>query len=88
MSLEAMLSRLSHDEKLAAMDFLWGELTRKPSQYVSPEWHGRVIADRLANPAPGKSLAIDEARAEIIQRLAIHRITRASSPSAASAIQP
>ena len=73
MSLEAMLSRLSHDEKLAAMDFLWGELTRKPSQYVSPEWHGRVIADRLANPAPGKSLPLGEARAEIQERIDARR---------------
>jgi len=73
MSLETMLSGLSHSEKLAAMEFLWRELTREPSQYVSPEWHGRVIADRLANPAPGKPLPLDEARAEIQERIDARR---------------
>jgi hypothetical protein len=73
MSLVAMLSGLSHSEKLAAMDFLWRELTRDPSRYVSPEWHERVIADRLANPAPGESLPLEGARAEIQERIDARR---------------
>lgn len=68
-----MLSGLSHSEKLAAMDFLWRDLSSEPSQYVSPEWHERIIADRLANPAPGESLSLDDARAEVKDRLNARR---------------
>ena len=73
MSLEAMLSRLSHSEKLAAMDLLWRDLSSKPSKYVSPDWHERVIADRLANPAPGQPLPLSDARAEVKERLDARR---------------
>jgi hypothetical protein len=54
MSLESMISALSHHQKLEAMDRLWRALSRVPSDYVSPEWHERILADRLANPEPGK----------------------------------
>ena len=73
MTLEAMLSGLSHSEKLAAMDLLWRDLSRHPSQYVSPEWHERIIADRLANPDPGKSLPLTDAKAEVKERLDARR---------------
>jgi len=73
MTLEAMLSGLSHSEKLAAMDLLWRDLSSEPSRYVSPEWHGRIITDRLANPAPGKSLPLTEAKIEVKERLNARR---------------
>jgi len=73
MTLETMLSGLSHSEKLAAMDLLWRDLSRESSRYVSPEWHERVIADRLANPAPGKSLPLNEAQTEVKDRLDARR---------------
>lgn len=73
MTLEEMLSGLSHAEKLAAMDLLWRDLSSEPSAYVSPEWHGRIIADRLANPAPGDPLPLNEARAEVKELLDARR---------------
>jgi hypothetical protein len=73
MTLETMLSGLTHSEKLAAMDLLWRDLSSEPSRYVSPEWHERVIADRLANPAPGESLPLDDAKAEVKDRLNARR---------------
>ena len=73
MTLEALLSGLSHSEKLAAMDLLWRDLSRQPSRYVSPEWHERIIADRLANPDPGKSLPLGDAKAEVKERLDARR---------------
>ena len=66
MTLETMIRRLSHSEKLAAMDLLWRELSATPSEYVSPEWHQRIIDARLASPAPGEPLPLDEARAEVM----------------------
>jgi hypothetical protein len=65
MSLETLLGSLSHDEKLAAMDLLWEDLSADPGLFVSPQWHERVLADRLANPAPGSPLGIAAAKAEV-----------------------
>ena len=73
MTLETMLSSLSHNEKLVAMDLLWRDLSREPSNYVSPEWHERVLADRLANPASGKSLPLKAAQTEVKDRLDARR---------------
>lgn len=73
MNFEALLSGLSHSEKLAAMDLLWRDLSREPSTYVSPEWHERILADRLANPAPGPRLSLSEAKAEVEERLDARR---------------
>ena len=69
MSLESILSGLSHNETLDAMDLLWRDLSREPTRYVSPEWHERIIADRLANSNPGKSLPLHDAKAEVRDRL-------------------
>ena len=73
MTLESIISGLSHSEKLAAMDLLWRDLSREPSKYVSPEWHERIIVDRLANPAPGKSLTLNDAKTEVKERLDARR---------------
>ena len=73
MSLESMISGLSQTEKLEAMDLLWRELSRVPSDYVSPEWHERILADRLANPEPGKPLPLSEAKSEVKERLDARR---------------
>ena len=73
MTLEAMLSGLSHSEKLAAMDLLWRDLSCEPDKYVSPEWHERIIADRLENPAPGDRLSLSDAKAEVKERLDARR---------------
>ncbi|MCA9177478.1 MAG: addiction module protein [Planctomycetales bacterium] len=73
MSLQSMISGLSHAEKLEAMDLLWRELSRVPSDYVSPEWHERILANRGANPEPGKPLPLNEARSEVKERLNARR---------------
>ena len=76
MSLETMISSLSRDEKLAAMELLWRQLTVDADSLASPQWHQGLIADRLDNPAVGEALPLDEAKAEINE--AIHA-RRASS---------
>ncbi len=73
MTLESILGGLSRSDKLAAMDMLWRDLSREPSSYVSPEWHERIIVDRLSNPASGKPLPLKEARAEVKERLDARR---------------
>lgn len=73
MTLESIISGLTHSEKLAAMDMLWRDLSREPCKYVSPEWHERIIVDRLANPAAGQSLPLNDAKTEVKERLDARR---------------
>ncbi len=73
MTLETLLSGLSRDEKLAAMDFLWEDLSREPAEIVSPPWHGQVIADRLANSTDSPALSLEASKAEVLEGLNLHR---------------
>lgn len=68
MSLETMIGSLSRDEKLAAMDLIWRDLTTDSESFASPKWHEEVIADRLARPASGHAMPLTEAKAEIKDR--------------------
>jgi hypothetical protein len=73
MSLETMIGSLSHDEKLAAMDLIWQDLATDSQSFVSPEWHERVLADRLKTPASGRALPLAEAKAEIKEAIDARR---------------
>lgn len=73
MSLESMLASLSPREKLAAMDILWRDLTARPAEFSSPDWHGDVLADRLANPSDEPPLPIDAAIDDVRKRLDARR---------------
>ena len=73
MTLESMISGLSHDEKLAALDLLWQELSREPSKFESPDWHREAIAARLANPAVGERLSLNEAEVKLRAQLNARR---------------
>jgi hypothetical protein len=76
MTLEAMIGTLSRDEKLAVIDLIWRDLAADSRAFVSPEWHDKVIADRLVNPAPGPALPLAEAKAEIKEALDARRAAR------------
>lgn len=65
MTLETMIGTLSRDEKLAAIDLIWRDLAADARSFVSPEWHERLIADRLDNPVSSPALSLAEAKAEI-----------------------
>jgi len=75
MSLESILGNLTHAEKLAAMELLWRDLSNPASGFVSPEWHKRVIDQRLANPSPEGSLSLEDAKAKIKQEFDARRRT-------------
>ena len=76
MTLETMIGTLSRDEKLAAMDLIWRDLQADSQSFVSPEWHGKVIANRLGNPQSGPALPLAEARAEIKEAIHARRAAR------------
>jgi len=76
MTLEAMIGSLSRDEKLTAIDLIWRDLAADSRSFVSPEWHEKVIAERLANPTSGPALPLAEAKAEIKEALDARRTAR------------
>lgn len=73
MSLETLIGGLNRDEKLAAMDLIWRDLAADSQSFVSPEWHERIIADRLDNPNPVQALPLADAKAEIKEAIDARR---------------
>ena len=73
MTLESMLSALTPSEKLAAMNILWRDLSANPAQFVSPDWHGDVLADRMSNPSEEPRLPLDVAIDDVKDRLNARR---------------
>ena len=73
MTLEAMLNTLNTSEKLEAMSILWRDLAKNASEFVSPDWHGSVLAERLANPSPNPPLPLDAAIEDVRNRLDARR---------------
>ena len=45
------LDKMSVAEKLEAMEALWADLSRTPSQVPVPEWHLEVLKARRESPA-------------------------------------
>jgi hypothetical protein len=76
MSLESILSSLSPSEKVAAFNFLWRELSANSADFPSPQWHGDVLADRLANPSDESRLSIEAAIDDVKERLNARRTER------------
>lgn len=54
-------------ERLQAMELLWASLTRAPEAVPSPDWHGMVLADRLAKVQRGEGefLTLAETKARL-----------------------
>ncbi|PHQ37112.1 acyl-protein synthetase [Rhodopirellula bahusiensis] len=73
MSLENMLSALTPNEKIAAMDILWRDLSATPTQIVSPDWHGDVLATRSQKPSSEPPLGLDAAFDDVRDRLDARR---------------
>ena len=73
MSIETMLAALTPSEKLTAMNILWRDLSKNPAGFVSPAWHGDVLAERIANPSREPRLPIDAAIDDVKERLHARR---------------
>jgi putative addiction module component (TIGR02574 family) len=46
-------------EKLLLMERLWEDLSKRPSNVAPPEWHGDVLAARLAAVKEGRTELVD-----------------------------
>ncbi len=52
---------------------LWSELEPDLDGFPSPDWHGDVLKERLANPSVEPPLALDEAMARIKERVHVSK---------------
>jgi hypothetical protein len=50
----ADIEGMSLEDRLRTMELLWASLTRPPEAVPSPDWHGEVVADRLARIERGE----------------------------------
>ena len=61
------IESMSVAEKLLLMERLWADLSRRPADIPTPEWHGDVLAEREAAVRDGRTSFVDWADAK--QRL-------------------
>lgn len=59
METDQLLDTLSTTEKIALMERLWAELSQRPEELPSPDWHGDVLAERIAAVREGRTAFID-----------------------------
>jgi len=68
--IELPLAQMTTAEKLAAMEALWGALSREEADVPSPPWHDQVLQERENLLASGRETPIDweTAKAELRAR--------------------
>ena len=61
------IEQMSLGERLQAMELLWASLARTPEAVPSPDWHGEVLASRLAKieRGEGEFLSIAELKTRL-----------------------
>ncbi len=59
MSIDLPLDSMSLADKLEAMEVLWAEISRKPADLPSPDWHKEVLDERRRLVAEGKLRFLD-----------------------------
>jgi hypothetical protein len=59
MSTEIAVEQMSTAEKIALMERLWDDLSRRPEELPFPEWHGQVLAERIAAVREGRTDFVD-----------------------------
>ncbi len=70
MATDFPIDNLSIPQKLELMERLWIDLEQRPNDIPSPEWHGDVLAQRLAELEAGKTGFIDwdDAKKQLLDR--------------------
>jgi len=53
------LKEMTLQEKLAAMESLWEDITRTPEALESPAWHKDLLGERRQRLAEGQSRFVD-----------------------------
>ena len=55
MGIDLPLDEMTVAEKLVLMERLWADLSRRPDDIPSPDWHGEVLAERIAAVREGRT---------------------------------
>ena len=65
------IENMSVAEKLLLMERLWTDLSRRPADIPSPDWHGDVLAEREAAVREGRTAFVDwdDAKQRLRERL-------------------
>lgn len=68
---DLQIEAMSIAEKLALMERLWDDLSRRPEDIPSPQWHGDVLAERIAAVREGRTAfnAWEETKRRLRERL-------------------
>jgi putative addiction module component (TIGR02574 family) len=53
------IDKLSVEEKILLMERLWENLSRRPSDMPSPDWHGEILAERQAAVQEGRTSFVE-----------------------------
>ncbi len=64
------ISRMTSSERFEAMELLWESFSKEGIDYPSPDWHGKVLAERseIIDSENAKWLTVDELQARLISR--------------------
>ncbi len=71
MSIDLPLDKMTLADKLATMEAIWADLSNRPDDLPSPEWHKEILEDRRRQVAEGKlrfiewDIAIADLRKEV-----------------------
>jgi putative addiction module component (TIGR02574 family) len=50
----AEIERMSGVEKMEIMELLWRSMSNEPDKVSSPQWHKKILAQRLSKVKAGK----------------------------------
>ncbi len=59
MPIRLPLKKMSAEEKIQVMESIWVDLSYTAGSTLSPDWHGKVLADRKAAALAGEDEIID-----------------------------
>ena len=59
MSIDLPLDNMTLGDKLEAMEVLWADISRRPAELPSPDWHKNVLDERRRLVAEGKLKFLD-----------------------------
>jgi len=64
------ISRMSSCERVEAMELLWESFSKEGIDYPSPDWHGKVLAERSEMIESDKAtwLTVDELQTRLMSR--------------------
>jgi hypothetical protein len=72
MSLTLSLKKMSHADKLRAMEAIWSDLAKNEDRFESPAWHREALqeAQRLVKAGKAKFSDWEEAKARLRRKAA------------------